>query len=234
MSKYSEIYNLRLNRFGTDHTSRVQGARERNFEVFLEKSPSRVEFLFEEERQSAVLERYKQDETETLQYLLTKRSLELPHGAILDIQSPQWDKPWMILYKENITARGYNKYVILKMTHYLTWKTEGGQVHQSWSYLSGPGSSAIKNAIMNKSNSVYTENNNLYKIVMPYTAALQRNVYFELDGDAFVVTGVDKYSTEGITYVSIDPVAIRNTAAAPSKQEGDNDEDFFWLQGGNN
>jgi hypothetical protein len=30
-------------------------------------------------------------------------------------------KPWMVWWKEETEASGYNKYVVLKMTHLLTW-----------------------------------------------------------------------------------------------------------------
>jgi len=35
-------------------------------------------------------------------------------------------RPWMIYYLENIKASGYNRYVVLKMTHFLTWTARDG------------------------------------------------------------------------------------------------------------
>jgi hypothetical protein len=45
----------------------------------------RVDFEYEDELHPALLERYKQDETQILQYLLTKVSLNLPTGTVLMI-----------------------------------------------------------------------------------------------------------------------------------------------------
>lgn len=89
------------------------------------------------------LERYKQDYSETQAYLLTKRDLEIPNGTVLMIRSQ--DKataPWMVWWLEQIEASGYNRYVMLKMTHYLTWNAANGKISQ-WAYFSGPGTSTI-------------------------------------------------------------------------------------------
>jgi hypothetical protein len=49
------------------------------------KSVYRVDFEFEDETHPATLERYKQNETELMQYLLTRVSLNIPSGTILMI-----------------------------------------------------------------------------------------------------------------------------------------------------
>jgi hypothetical protein len=35
----------------------------------------------------------------------------------------------MVWWKENIEASGYNKYVVLKMTHKLTWRDTDNNEH---------------------------------------------------------------------------------------------------------
>jgi len=44
MSYYDEVYLKRLNRYGLDYQSRLQGQRERNFENYLLKTPFRIDF----------------------------------------------------------------------------------------------------------------------------------------------------------------------------------------------
>ena len=83
--EYFEIYKKRANRFGTDYQSRIQGAREETFEYLLLKSIYKVDFDFEDATHPGVLERYKQDETETMQYLLTRIDLKIPIGTVLMI-----------------------------------------------------------------------------------------------------------------------------------------------------
>ena len=41
---YFDIYEKRLNRYGLDYQSRIQGKREQNFDLYLQKSIYRVDF----------------------------------------------------------------------------------------------------------------------------------------------------------------------------------------------
>ena len=84
---YIEVYRKRLNRYGLDYQSRVQGQRERDFENYLLKSIYRVDFWYDNTYVPATLERYKQDYTETTCHLLTRRELEIPNGTMLRIES---------------------------------------------------------------------------------------------------------------------------------------------------
>ena len=71
----------------------------------------------------ASLERYKQDYSETQAYLLTRIDIKIPNGTVLFIQSKNdVVTPWMVWWLEQIEASGYNRYVVLKMTHFLKWK----------------------------------------------------------------------------------------------------------------
>jgi len=56
---YYDIYKLRLNRFGNDYQSRIQGEREKNFDLYLLKSVYRVDFLYNNQHHVGSLERNK-------------------------------------------------------------------------------------------------------------------------------------------------------------------------------
>jgi hypothetical protein len=123
---YNEVYRRRLNRYGLDYQSRIQGQRERDFDAYLYKSIYRVDFQFGGDWHPASLERYKQDYSETQCYLLTKIDLKLPGGTVLFIESRDGKQtPYMVWWLEQIEASGYNKYVVLKMTHFLEWEIDG-------------------------------------------------------------------------------------------------------------
>ena len=114
MNYYEDVYLKRLNRYGFDYQSRVQAQREREFECKLLKSVYRVDFEYENELHPATLERYKQDETQLMQYLLTRVSLNIPNGTILMIpDKDNIEQPWLVYWLESIKASGYNKYIIL-------------------------------------------------------------------------------------------------------------------------
>ena len=164
MSYFQNIYLKRLNRYGLDYKTRLQGQREENFENLLLKSVYRIDFSFNEENHPALLERYKQDETETLQYLLTRVSLNIPSGTILML--PNKDdvlKPYMVYWLEEIRASGYNKYVLLKMTHLIHWKDRNHEWRESWAYMYGQENNMLKDELIGFNPTII--NDDLAKII---------------------------------------------------------------------
>ena len=238
MSRYYETaYQRRLNRYGLDYQSRVQNQRERDFDNYLYKTIYRVDFEYEGKLIPGSLERYKQDYSETQGYLLTKIDVKIPSGTILMVQSQNnTTTPWMVWWLEHIEASGYNRYVVLKMTHYLSWEHNGNNISQ-WAFFSGPGASAITDTIKSASGKpVYGENNNLHMFITTQNETIVRDLYFEIKQgnvtQGYVVKEFDINSTPGVNYVTVDPVVLREKAEIPQYKEDDKKEDYFWLQGG--
>lgn len=238
MSYYDEIYQRRLNRYGFDYQSRVQAMREREFECKLLKSVYRVDFKYNDEVHPATLERYKQDETQLMQYLLTRVSLNIPNGTILMIpDKDNIEQPWLVYWLESIKASGYNKYIVLKMTHFISWKDREGNMRQSWCYMYGQEDNMLKDELRSRSrmDTLYTENLKLNFFIMPTNEFIRKDDYLEIgEGtlrEAYRVTGYDIQSTPGVEYVSIDPVYLRDHTPAPEQTVQDNPDDFFWLNG---
>ena len=235
---YLEVYRRRLNRYGLDYQSRVQGQRDRNFDDYLLKSIYRVDFWYNDIFTPATLERYKQDYTETQCYLLTRRDLEIPNGTILMIESHDGtSKPWMIWWKEEIEASGYNKYVVLRMTHLLAWRDAENVSREQWAYFSGPGNRNIQDVLKSASaEAIYKENNNLYMFVTSYNSSVQKDIYFEIPYEetisAYVISGIDVNSTPGVMYVTADSSYIRDKSE--EKVENPQSAANFWLSGGGN
>lgn len=236
---YEDIYLKRLNRYGYDYQSRIQGQRERVFEDKLLKSVYRVDFEYQNEMHPATLERYKQDETQLMQYLLTRVSLNLPSGTILMIPDKD-DKlqPWLVYWLETIKASGYNRYIVLKMTHYITWRDRQNIERSSWCYMYGQEDSMLKDELRSRSrqDTLYTENLKMSFFIMPVNEFIRKDDYLEIgDGmlkEAYRVTGYDVQSTPGVEYVTVDPVYLRDHTPAPEQQPGDNPDDYYWLNGG--
>lgn len=239
MSYFEEVYLKRLNRYGHDYQTRVQGQREREFEGKLLKSVYRVNFIYEDMEHPGTLERYKQDETETLQYLLTRVDLNMPNGTILMIPDKNnIDQPWMIYWLESIKASGYNKYIVLKMTHYITWRDRENVQRESWCYMYGQEDNMLKDEIRSRSrmDTIYAENLKSSFFIMPINEHLRRDDYFELGTgalkEAYRVTGYDIHSAPGIEYVTVDPVYLRDNTSAPEQKEEDDPAKFYWFNGG--
>ena len=202
------------------------------------KSIYRVDFWYNDIFVPATLERYKQDYTETLSYLLTPMDIVVPNGTIIIVESSNGDKkPWMIWWKEEIEASGYNKYVVLKMTHELTWRDAEKNEYTQWAYFSGPGKSAISDTLKSASGeAIYKQNDNLHTFITSYNSKISREMYFEVSyketNQAYVVTELDVNSTPGIMYVSVDPSYIRDKQAESTEKS--QSAASFWFSGGEN
>jgi hypothetical protein len=107
---------------------------------------------------------------------LTKLDVKLPNGTILMIQSKDDTvTPWMVWWLEQIESSGYNKYVILKMTHYLKWN-DGERDYEQWAYFSGPGTSTITDTVRTATGKpIYSENNNLHTFITTQNDSLCRD-----------------------------------------------------------
>lgn len=239
MGYFEDIYKKRVNRYGLDYQSRIQREREELFDLYLLKTIYRVDFLFEDEEVAGSLEKYKQDETQTLQYLLTKTNINIPNGTILMIpDKDKIKKPWLVYYLEDIKASGYNRYIVLKMTHYLTWTARDGSQQESWAYMYGQEDNMLKDEIRSRSrmDTIYSENLKMSFFVMPTTPKIKKDDYLEIGTgelkEQYRVTGYDIQSTPGVEYVTVDPTYEYDLTPAPQQQPGNSEDEFFWLNGG--
>lgn len=236
---YLDIYMKRLNRFGNDYQSRIQGEREELFDLYLLKSIYRVDFMYNCRHCAGSLERNKQDETETRYYLLTKIDLNIPNGTVLMLTNKDNKcEPWMVYYLENIKASGYNRYIMLKMSHFLTWTARDGSTQTSWAYMYGQEDNMLKDELKSRSrmDTLYTENLKSSFFVMPKNQYVRKDDYFIIGEkpyqEYYRVTGYDLQSSEGVEYVTVDPVYEFDLTPAPEKTASDSDEEFYWLEGG--
>lgn len=237
MSYFDTVYLKRLNRYGLDFQTRLQTQRERNFDNYLLKSIYRVDFIYNNNLIPGSLERYKQDETELMQYLLTRVNVNIPNGTVLMIPNKDGvEKPWMIYWLESIKASGYNRYIVLRMTHFITWVGRDKQTYSSWAYMYGQEDNMLKDEIRSRSrmDTLYGENLKMSFFVMPTTEHIRKDDYLEIgEGalkEAYRVTGYDIQSTPGVEYVTVDPIYLYDHSEAPVKTEEDKSEDFYWLE----
>jgi lipopolysaccharide biosynthesis glycosyltransferase len=150
------------------------------------------------------------------------------------------EKPWMVYYIEHIKASGYNRYIMLRMTHFLTWRARDGKDYTSWSYLYGQENNMLKDEIRSRSrmDTIYAENLKSSFLVLPTNVNIRKDDYLVIPGDEkklqeqFRVTGYDIQSTEGVEYVTIDPIYEYDLSAQPTQKEDDKASEFFWFNGG--
>lgn len=251
MDYYHDVYLRRLNRYGMDYQSRLQGQRERVFEDLLTKSIYRVDFLYDDETVPGLLERYKQDDTKTLQYLLTRVDMNIPAGTILFIPDKDAvEVPYMIYYLENIEASGYNRYIVLRLTHTISWTDRDGNACKALGYFYGQEDNMLKDELKSRSRSnfVYDEDMKSNFFITPINAHINKEDYFEIvEYDmkglemrrGYRVTGFDYASSKGVEYVTVDPVYLHtdNSNISESSEDApvaddDNAPENYWINGG--
>ena len=236
---YFDVYKQRVNRFGNDYQSRIQGEREKQFDLYLLKTVYRVDFKYKGCMHAGSLERNKQTDSKTLQYLLTDVDLNIPGGTILELVDKDGIKqPWMIYYLENIKASGYNRYIVLRMTHFLTWTARDGSEQTTWAYMYGQEDNMLKDEIRSRSrmDAIYSENLKSSFFVAPLNQYIKKDDYFIVGEkpyqEYYRVTGYDMQSTAGVMYVTVDPIYEFDLSEPPEQTPGDEESDFFWFNGG--
>ena len=125
------------------------------------------------------------------------------------------------------------------MSHYITWRDRENRTQGTWCYFYGRGKGA-DNALkesLKAVGAVYVEDNNARFAIMPTNDFLRKEDYIEIEEanlkEAFRVTGYDIHSTSGVEYVTFDPMYLKDLTPSPEAGPGDNSEDYFWLNGGN-
>lgn len=239
MDYFTNVYQRRLNRYGLDYHSRLQKKRQADFENYLLKTSNRVDIVYNDWEFPASFERYKQDETETWHYLLTELETILEPGTILQIPDKMGVlTPWMVYWCEEIHASGYNKYIVIKMTHKIQWKARSGKICETLAYMAGQQNNMLKDELKSRSRmqTLYTENLKLSFLVLPVNKDINKDDYFtiKINGneemtEAYKVTGYDRISSKGVEYVSVDPVYIHDESPIPEKQPNDDPENWIWL-----
>lgn len=222
-----------MNRYGTTANERLENERRANFELFLKGSPHWVSFLYETETIEAVFEPYRQNETKTLMYLLCRATQSLETGVILTIKGDRY----MVYYLDEVKDTGYNRYIIVKMTHTLSWTAKDQTNHMSEVYLYFQEDNMLKQEVRSRSrtDTLYLENLKLNFLLMPLSSAMSVGTYLTIATKGivqyFVVTGFDIVSTPGVMYTTIDPTYERDLTPPPVQQEGEPDSNFFWFKG---
>lgn len=232
---YSDIYRKRLDRHGENPQARLEQGRRKNFEKFLSVSPHRVTFLHPTKKVEvqAVLEPKSQNETRTLMNLLCRADENFLIGSIVEIGNNHY----MVYYWQEREDSGYNKYVLVKMTHQISWTGKDDIEYSSLAYMYFQEDNMLRNELKSRSrsDSLYLENLKLNFLLMPTTVGIQVETYIEIAtsgiNQAFRVTGFDIVSTPGVMYVSMDPTFVKDLTPPPEKETDDLDTDFFWLGG---
>lgn len=228
---FNDVYLKRLNRYGENFQSRVKGERERMFDLYLQRSVYKVDFIYDGQAICGSLEKYKKDESQTVQSLQVRNSVTFPIGTILEIPRNEEIVYWMVLYLDELQQTGYNRYIVLKMTHEFVLKTTEGDETFKCFWRGATQNADTAKIVMP---TLYLEDINRYTITMPLTDKIQKDSYIEITvkgiTEYFRVVGYNRQSNPGVMYVTAEPtIKEEKTTSVPSGQQ-----QSFWFNGGDN
>lgn len=232
MSTYDEIFNLRKNKYGDNQQERLQGLRERDFGLYLSKTPNQIKFTDGGVTYTAALVPFKQDATQTMAHLLTKNTDVFYGGYTFAANGASW----LILYKEDMVPKGYIPYVVIKLTTTVSWTDRSGTLRTSLAYLFGPMRAVIKDTIksgsIGSSAAVWMEALKANHLIMPTTHNLSKGDYLVINSTPYLVTGYDWDSTPGVMYVSLDQTYERNMTASPTPTAPATSDSapYYWME----
>lgn len=232
MSEYDEIFKLRKDRFGDNLQERLQGLRERDFGLYLSKTPNQITFVDGATTYTAALVNIKQDATQSMARLLTKNTDVFYGGYIFAARGTNW----LILYKEETEPKGYLTYVTIKLTTTVSWTDKTGTARSSLAYIFGPMRAAIKDSIrsgsIGSSVAVWEEALKVNHLILPTNRNLTKGDYLEINSTPYLVTGYDWDSTPGVMYVSLDQTYERNLTPmpTPTAPETSSSADYYWME----
>lgn len=218
---YFDTYLKRVNRYGNNLQERIQGKKEHDFEVFMQKSPNLVRARNGEEGEyyNAVLQTKEYDQDEVVDYLLVPLAKKIPMGTIIYTEDSRHKeviyedklysaRRWINYAIDPYTSTGYNRYTVVELESELSWVIDGIK-YTSFAHATGGGSGArdkninLKFRVQFSESGVYLPNKR-YSIVMPTHPALKKNMKITLGGETWRVAGFDNISVKGVSYVTLE------------------------------
>lgn len=218
---YFDTYLKRVNRYGNNLQERIQGKKEHDFEVFMQKSPNLVRARNGEEGEyyNAVLQTKEYDQDEVVDYLLVPLTRKIPMGTIIYTEDSRHKeviyedklysaRRWINYSIDPYTSTGYNRYTVVELESELSWVLDGIK-YTSFAHATGGGSGArdkninLKFRVQFSESGVYLPNKR-YSIVMPTHPALKKNMKITLGGETWRVAGFDNISVKGVSYVTLE------------------------------
>lgn len=232
MDYFNDIYKKRINRYGTNWQERMQGKREANFENYLLKTTTKVTFLYDFKDIEGSLERYKQDKSQTLMYLLLRIEDKLQIGDIIFIENIYGKNyHFLVYYEEDTASSGYNRYILIKLNKYIEVQNidKDNQYFMGYFYRSG---NSIFDLMDATSIPLFQENNRKYYIITSFDKTITPNTYITINTNDkiqyFKIETIDYFSIKNIMQLEL--VIHSDIDLSPNPNyEKDKKEEFFWL-----
>lgn len=209
MGYYKDVYLKRINQYGTNIQERIQSKKEYGFKYFKDKSPNKVEVIFEENDWEGVLQIQESSEKEVFSYLLMDKNVMLSDGDIIDTVQfvDKKRQTWIVFHLDTFTSIGYNRYQIVELDRTIRWINDGA-VCEALCHVTGSGANLRDKSITEKftiSWDIAAVNipNKIMNLVMKTNSNLKKGTRILVEDETWKVTGIDKVSVPGVSYITL-------------------------------
>ena len=206
MAYYDNVYLKRVNKYGTTIQERIQNKKNHDFLAAVAKSPNKVKILKDNENFLGILQNKVNSEKENISYLLTLKGLKWADGTVVvtENQSDYEQNRWLIFHLEEYSSIGYDKYQVIKLDRDLVW-IKDEKFYSGEGYIVGSGNKSIlsKFSIQFDVSGLYEPNKTL-NLIMKTDGNITKGTRFIFDKEAYKVSGIDKISVPGVSYITLE------------------------------
>lgn len=238
MGYYDEVYLKRINRDGYTRQERAMTRKEIEFDqLFLRDSQYQAHvYQINQEPANFIisLQPNKYNESQQISNILISRSISpLKTGDILQIRQKisqvDYDKTWLILFKEDNIGKGYQNYKAICLDNIVNITNEYGDTIFSIPVKIVNASATFVQDYFTYYHQGYREPNRNLRFITQYQDFLQKDIYFEYKNKGWEITGIDNISIDNVAYISISERLIREVEPRSSEDilVGKNDNFFL-------
>ena len=243
MSNYfNDVYLKRLNRGGTTRQDRIKTRNEVEFDrLFMKRTEYLVTLYQVNDEQvdvQASLQPNKWNESNLIGNLLMSTSAApLKTGDILyikqKIKDKEWDKIWIIIYKEDNLTKGHQSYKVICLDSEINLIDEYGTTRYSApaKYTNNAQSFMQDTNIRNAHELGYEEPFTTNIILTQDNPELMKGSYFNFMGRGWQIVGKNNIAIPNVAYLYISERLVRDNEPLSSEDILVGEDDNFFLNG---
>lgn len=243
MSNYfNDVYLKRLNRGGTTRQDRIKTRKEVEFDrLFMKRTEYLVTLYQVNDEQvdvQASLQPNKWNESNLIGNLLMSTSAApLKTGDILyikqKIKDKEWDKIWIIIYKEDNLTKGHQSYKVICLDSEINLIDEYGTTRYSApaKYTNNAQSFMQDTNIRNAHELGYEEPFTTNIILTQDNPELMKGSYFNFMGRGWQIVGKNNIAIPNVAYLYISERLVRDNEPLSSEDILVGEDDNFFLNG---
>ena len=219
MAYLDEVYFKRINKYGFNIQERIQNKKNHDFNIVLKKSPNKVTIFKDSEIFYGILQNKTNNEKEVIDYLLTNKFCKWNDGTVLITEnvSNQQQKKWLIFHLDDFVSIGYNRYQVTELDREIEL-IDDGIIYKENAHIVGSGAKSITSKFsINYDVSVFYEPNKVINLIMRTNPKLKKGLKLIIQDEAWRISGIDKISVPGVSYITLEEDYISEEDLSKSK-----------------